>query len=256
MTDVLAPSAVELIAGVAAAAAAALPSGSTLHPGEPSREFDADELFGQAVGVTFSGSLSGELIVVIGRSLATALTDGDVDPAQALAPTVQAAAATLGPVALGEITVSETAVALEQILQGDTDGFVVPLWSEESSIEAAVALRLDASSNAPESFTPIPGSAGAKLAAARTAPAEVSAQRLDLLRGVEMDVTAEIGRTKMTVSELLSLRDGAVVELDRPAGAPADLLVNGRLIARGEVVVIDENFGLRITEIVSDETGR
>ncbi|SDI82326.1 flagellar motor switch protein FliN/FliY [Frankineae bacterium MT45] len=255
MTDVLAPSAVELIAGVAAAAAAAMPSGGTLHPGEPTRDFGGDDLFGQAVGVTFSGSLSGELIVVIGRSLATALTEGDVDPAQALAPTVQAAAAELGPVALGEITVSETAVALEQILQGDADASLVPLWSEESSIEAAVALRLDSASNAPETFTPMPGSGGAKLAAART-PTEVSAQRLDLLRGVEMDVTAEIGRTKMTVSELLSLRDGAVVELDRPAGAPADLLVNGRLIARGEVVVIDENFGLRITEIVTDETGR
>ncbi len=56
----------------------------------------------------------------------------------------------------------------------------------------------------------------------------------------------------MTLNELLALTDGAVIELDRAAGAPADLLVNGRLIARGEVVVIDENFGLRITEIVSD----
>jgi flagellar motor switch protein FliN/FliY len=68
-----------------------------------------------------------------------------------------------------------------------------------------------------------------------------------------MDVTAQIGSTRMTISELLALHEGAVVELDRAAGAPADLLVNGHLIARGEVVVIDENFALRITEIVSDE---
>ena len=65
-----------------------------------------------------------------------------------------------------------------------------------------------------------------------------------------MEVTVEIGRTRMTVQELLSLHPGEVVELDRAASAPADLLVNGTLIARGEVVVVDEDFGLRISEIV------
>ncbi|MBN1170812.1 MAG: flagellar motor switch protein FliN, partial [Micromonosporaceae bacterium] len=73
---------------------------------------------------------------------------------------------------------------------------------------------------------------------------------LDLLHDVEMEVTAELGRTKMLVKELLSLLPGAVIELDRAAGGPADLLVNGRMIARGEVVVVDENFGIRITEII------
>jgi flagellar motor switch protein FliN/FliY len=75
---------------------------------------------------------------------------------------------------------------------------------------------------------------------------------LDLLRHVAMEVTVEIGRTRMTVGELLSLHPGEVVELDRAASAPADLLVNGTLIARGEVVVVDEDFGLRISEIVTD----
>jgi flagellar motor switch protein FliN/FliY len=59
----------------------------------------------------------------------------------------------------------------------------------------------------------------------------------------------------MTVRELLSLSPGAVVELDRAAGSPADLLVNGTLIARGEVVVVDEDFGIRITEIVGPGAG-
>jgi flagellar motor switch protein FliN/FliY len=84
-------------------------------------------------------------------------------------------------------------------------------------------------------------------------------ERLDLLSNVEMDVTAELGRTRRTVRELLSLTPGVVVELDRMAGSPIDLFVNGTLIARGEVVVIDEEFGVRITEIVSpgaSETGR
>ncbi|MGH3423217.1 MAG: flagellar motor switch protein FliN, partial [Nocardioidaceae bacterium] len=74
---------------------------------------------------------------------------------------------------------------------------------------------------------------------------------IELLHGVAMEVTVELGRTRMSVRELLALSPGDVLELDRAAGSPADLLVNGRLIARGEVVVVDENFGLRITGIVS-----
>ena len=67
-------------------------------------------------------------------------------------------------------------------------------------------------------------------------------------------VTVELGRTTMTVRDLLALSPGEVLELDRAAGSPADLLVNGRLIARGEVVVVDEDFGLRVTEIVDEST--
>jgi flagellar motor switch protein FliN/FliY len=87
----------------------------------------------------------------------------------------------------------------------------------------------------------------------RAAPAVAAGGRggLDLLHDVEMEVTAELGRTRMTVRELLSLAPGTIVELDRAAGSPSDLLVNGRLIACGEVVIIDENFGLRITEVIA-----
>lgn len=77
---------------------------------------------------------------------------------------------------------------------------------------------------------------------------------IEMLHGVEMEVTVELGRTRMPVRDLLALAPGAVLELDRAAGSPADLLVNGRLIARGEVVVVDEDFGLRVTEIISDES--
>jgi flagellar motor switch protein FliN/FliY len=74
-----------------------------------------------------------------------------------------------------------------------------------------------------------------------------------VLYDVEMTLTAEIGRTRLPVRQVLDLVPGAVLELDRAAGAPADLMVNGRLIARGEVVVVDEDYGIRITEIVSAE---
>lgn len=74
---------------------------------------------------------------------------------------------------------------------------------------------------------------------------------MDLLMDVEMTLTVELGRTKKYIKEILSLGEGSIIELDKLAGEPVDLLVNGKLIAKGEVVVIDENFGVRVTDIVS-----
>lgn len=81
------------------------------------------------------------------------------------------------------------------------------------------------------------------------APAE-NGPRLDLL-DVPLHVTVELGRTKMPISDVLQLAQGAVIELDKMAGEPLDVLLNGRLVARGEAVVIGERFGIRITTIVS-----
>jgi flagellar motor switch protein FliN/FliY len=72
---------------------------------------------------------------------------------------------------------------------------------------------------------------------------------LTRLHDVPVELTVEIGRTRMTIGETLALGPGAIVSLNRLAGEPVDLLVNGTPIARGEVVVIDEEFGLRITEV-------
>jgi flagellar motor switch protein FliN/FliY len=74
---------------------------------------------------------------------------------------------------------------------------------------------------------------------------------LDRLRDVPVELAVEIGRTRMTVGETLALAPGSVVKLNRLAGEPVDLLVNGKPIARGEVVVVDEEFGLRVTDIVA-----
>ncbi|HTA06056.1 MAG TPA: flagellar motor switch protein FliN, partial [Solirubrobacteraceae bacterium] len=73
------------------------------------------------------------------------------------------------------------------------------------------------------------------------------------LSEVPVEASVEIGRTSMTVGETLELRVGSVVKLERLAGEPVDLLVNGTLIAQGEVVVADEQFGLRVTEIVEGD---
>lgn len=78
-----------------------------------------------------------------------------------------------------------------------------------------------------------------------------SVGNINLLMDVPMEVSVELGRTTLQVKEILNLGAGSIIELDRLAGEPVDLLINGRLVARGEVVVIDENFGVRVTTIVS-----
>ena len=75
--------------------------------------------------------------------------------------------------------------------------------------------------------------------------------QIDLLLDISLQVTVELGRARMKIAEILGLRNGSVIELDRLAGEPADILVNGTLIARGEVVVVDEKFGVRVIEVVS-----
>jgi flagellar motor switch protein FliN/FliY len=79
------------------------------------------------------------------------------------------------------------------------------------------------------------------------------ANSIDMLMDVSLDVTIELGRTTMSIKDILALGVGSVIELDKMAGEPVDILVNNKLIAKGEVVVIDENFGVRITSIVSTQ---
>jgi flagellar motor switch protein FliN/FliY len=79
------------------------------------------------------------------------------------------------------------------------------------------------------------------------------APELERLYDVPVELAVEIGRTHMTIRETLALGPGSIVTLNRLAGEPVDLLVNGKPIARGEVVVIDEEFGLRVTEVVAGE---
>ena len=81
-------------------------------------------------------------------------------------------------------------------------------------------------------------------------PAADGGSELERLFDVPVELAVEIGRTHMTISETLALGPGSIVTLNRLAGEPVDLLVNGKPIARGEVVVLDEEFGLRVTEVL------
>lgn len=104
------------------------------------------------------------------------------------------------------------------------------------------------------------GPIGGRPSASRTfagrggsAPDGAASAALRVLHGVELEVAVELGRVRLPVRDLLALGPGSVVELDRPAGAPVDVVVNGTLLARGEVVVVDDEFGVRLTEVVASE---
>ncbi|WKC57850.1 flagellar motor switch protein FliN [Borrelia sp. P9F1] len=83
-----------------------------------------------------------------------------------------------------------------------------------------------------------------------TLPEGVDPSNLGLLMDVSMQVTVELGRTERKIKDILGMSEGTIITLDKLAGEPVDILVNGKVIAKGEVVVIDENFGVRITEII------
>ena len=83
------------------------------------------------------------------------------------------------------------------------------------------------------------------------APASESELNLDCILDVSVTLSMEVGRTRMPIRSLLQLNQGSVVELDRLAGEPLDIFVNGTLVAHGEVVVVNEKFGVRLTDVVS-----
>jgi flagellar motor switch protein FliN/FliY len=87
----------------------------------------------------------------------------------------------------------------------------------------------------------------------RGTSANSEAATLELMRDVQLDMTVELGRTHMHLEDVLQLRKGAVVPLDKLAGDPADIFVNGRLIARGEVLVLNDNFCIRVAELIVGE---
>ena len=89
--------------------------------------------------------------------------------------------------------------------------------------------------------------------AASQAAGATQAQTLDFILDVNLQVTVEVGRTRMTIQDLLTLGQGSVVELAKLAGEPLDIYVNGKPVARGEAVIVNEKFGVRLTDIISPD---
>jgi flagellar motor switch protein FliN len=238
-----------LAAGEAAAAvlpAADLLTATTTAPAGP----DVAAPYAGAVVAALAGGLDGTVAVLVGQELVHAVESGPgIDLAGAVQPALDAVGAVLGGSAqVGRVV--PAALALSQFA-----GSCTAVTLADSRGPAAVLLVADALlASAPVSLpapTPVPV-ADAAPAPAPAARLVGSSRGLEVLHGVDMEVTVELGRSRLTVRELLALAPGQVLELDRAAGSPADLLVNGLLIARGEVVVVDEDFGLRITEIVDE----
>jgi flagellar motor switch protein FliN len=248
--------AAQLVLTAVSEAIAQIPSTEPLMPDAPVADVSAAVLpqpAGTAVTAYLGAGAEGKVLLVVGQDLVTALADtpfGALEPAQALRPALDTVAERLG----GRLDGAPTAIAVEDclaVLAGELT-VIVPLLAGDA-VQALIGVTL--SSGAPTAGRPATqaqGGAAADGAGGGPNPgAGGKAWGIDMLRDVEMEVTCELGRTRMSVRQLLALAPGDVVELDRLAGSPADLLVNGTLLARGEVVVVDEGFGLRITEIVT-----
>jgi flagellar motor switch protein FliN/FliY len=240
-----------------------LPAGAVVAAGEPAEV----PLQWPAVVQRFSGTPSGSCAVVLDPDAAAALTaaldaaaggpTGERPPGEGLAaacgPALLAAAAALGPTA-GLTPEESTGAEVAARPGGGVARIDVAGHAVAFLVLAVAGLPGLPGPRSPEDRAPGEKPPGDRHDGLEGDEPE-GRRGIELLRSVPMEITAEIGRTRMTIQELLSLTPGAVVELDRPVGSPADVLVNGRLFARGEVVVVDEDFAIRITEIVdTDET--
>lgn len=130
------------------------------------------------------------------------------------------------------------------------------LLKQASFDDPAIAAGAVAASETPAAtavaeMPPMPGMSGVQLPDFQQVVRDAAASSIDLLRDVDLNVKIELGRSRMLVEDVLKLNEGSVVELDKLAGDPVDVFVNDRLVARGEVLVLNDNFCVRINEIVS-----
>jgi len=186
----------------------------------------------QAVTASFVGALSADVALVLTDAEALAgaagAENGLVSLEDVLRPAFERATAVLGAGVLAESRTEDASslfadpetVIFELSGAGETAGWFAVRIREHANVSA---LR---------------------------PPQESVVGKLGRINNVEMTLTVEIGRTRMSVRDVLELEPGRVIELDRSAGAPADVLLNGRLIARGEVVVVDQDYAVRITKIL------
>jgi flagellar motor switch protein FliN/FliY len=180
-----------------------------------------------AIIATFVGSRSAEFALILLDRGFLAEAGGPqslIHATDVVLPALEQSAAVFGIGVLGEATEADASA-----LFSDPESVIFELLSDEGSAGwYIVRVRGDAN----------------------TVPFRSIEGRLSRINEVEMALTVEIGRTRMPIRSVLGLEVGAVVELDRAVGAPADVLLNGRLIAHGEVVVVDQEFAVRITRIL------
>jgi len=188
-----------------------------------------------AITASFVGAMSADVALVLNDTSALAAAAGGespVSPAAVVRPALEAAVAVLGAGVLGS-PVEEDATDLF----ADSDTVLFEL--SESGVPAGwFAMRIHVQAKK-----------------GTTNAAQLPVGKLSRIRNVDMEMTVVIGKTRMTVSNILDLTPGSVVELDRSAGAPADILLNGRLIAHGEIVVQDQDYAVKVTSIIDVAEG-
>lgn len=185
-----------------------------------------------AILASYVGETSADLALVLLDTSFLAKASGSksrVKPSDVIVPALQESASVLGVGVLSDAVEGDASA-----LFADSDSGIFELLSDDAVLGWYV-IRLRSQG--------LPG------AEPYSAPRSIEG-RLNRLNEVEMTLTVEIGRTRMPIRNVLNLEIGAVVELDRAVGAPADILLNGRLIAHGEVVVVDQEFAVRVTRIL------
>lgn len=215
-------------------------------------------------GVTASGGMKGnaafELKTADGLLLAQKLLSETADPAAELNDKhkqaveeflrkVAGAAAAALKTPSGDVTFQ-----VDRVEATSWRGASVTFSASEGA--TAISLKVQFDSELLASAKP-PASDTAAPSAAATPPAKLSTgdSHLDLLLGVDLNLTLRFGQRTLTLREILELTSGSIIELDRQVQEPADLLLGDKLIARGEVVIVDGNYGLRITEVSDQQAG-
>jgi flagellar motor switch protein FliN/FliY len=193
---------------------------------------------GAAVVASFVGTTAADMAIVLTDSAALTEAAGAdsalVSSVDVLRPAMEAASQPLGSGVLGESRTEDAS----------------SLFADEET----VVFELKAGKAAAGWFAIRIREGGAIWGSASNPNRDVVG-KLGRISNVEMALTVEIGRTRMAVRDVLNLEPGAVIELDRSAGAPADILLNGRLIAHGEIVVVDQDYAVRITQILDVAEG-
>jgi flagellar motor switch protein FliN/FliY len=236
----------------------------------------------RTIALPFSGTIVGEVTLVVSAQFGTTMEAATPDASlvSACLPALEAATATIGAESnvdyIGEISTDTLVSGLEG------DFVLIPILENEEFV-ACVVVR--AVPDEPEPFyesepepEPVSGFSAPTVSVPELVPAiavpqaspgganaialhqfqplgdggagATSMRPITLLNDVMLEVTAELGRMRMKMRDLMALAPGSVIELDRAAGSPVDVLINGALLAHGEVVVIDEEFGVRVSEIV------
>jgi flagellar motor switch protein FliN/FliY len=212
--------------------------------------------------VSVEGSINGNLMV--------ALLEGaspDITTSEGLVEELGAAIDAMSQVMDSEIGAPAPAsgaptiapdVSVPLLVDGAVVGavllFLAPATeSAPAEPEAAAPAEPEAAAPAPAAAPAAPAPAAAPAQAAPVFNPLTTPKQMDALAGVQMEVTIEVGRTSLPIGQLLQLQPGQIVELDREVGSPLDMFINGTLLARGEIVVVDDQFGFRVTSVVTTD---